>query len=439
MNLEKQAEVTAYLDAVCAHVRYREVHEQIQLELLSHIESLVEEQVAEGESEQAAIQKALRQMGDAVVVGKQLHKTHQPRTEWGLFGLVALIVSIGMLTIYSIQAQGLLGHFAALFQKSLLWLFIGTALATCLYYYDYRKLKKHAGRIYGIVILVLVLSHFTGVQVNGKTFVSLGMVQIDFIGISPYLLTVALAGLFCKWTWDTVGVAKAFGLLMLPLVIYYMNFDKGAFLLYLVAFFLLMTLSGAKRYQWLGMASAFGGFFALFLLSEPYRMKRMFTFLNPYADPKGAGWLHVQIHETIASAGWWGQGFTFPAHWLPEVHTDMIFPYMVYTFGWVFGAIFLVTVLMLLYRMAATARVIKEPFGRNLIHGFTGIIGFGLLWNMLNGSGLAPGYYVALPFISYGGSQLLINLVATGLVLGVFRRKDLIPSDGRPSLSPEKT
>ncbi|MZP31045.1 FtsW/RodA/SpoVE family cell cycle protein [Heliobacterium undosum] len=437
MMLEKHAGVAAYLDAVCAHIRCREVHEQIRMEFLSHIEAVVEEEVAGGQSEQAAIEKALRQMGDAAVVGRQLHKAHRPRTEWGLVALVSLILGIGLLTLHSIQAQGLLENFTAVlpFQRTLVWLFIGLAAAVGLYFYDYRKLRKRSAFLYGAVVMVLTTLHFTGTGYYGKMYLILGPFQIDFSGISPYLLTVALAGLFCQWKWDAVGFGKALGLLTLPLALYFFNRDEGSFLLYLVAFLVLMALSGARRSQWVSFIAGIGAFAGFVIFSDPRYPQVFFSFLNPAADPQGAGWLHVRLQETIATAGWWGHGFTFSALWLPEIHTDFIFPYMLYTFGWAFGALLLTAVMLLIYRMVSAARMIKDPFGRHLILGFTGLIGFALLWNILCGSGLTPGIYISLPFISYGGSQLLINLAATGLVLSVFRRKDLIRVD---EMNPKK-
>ncbi|ABO48861.1 peptidoglycan biosynthesis protein, FtsW/RodA/SpoVE family [Desulforamulus reducens MI-1] len=165
--------------------------------------------------------------------------------------------------------------------------------------------------------------------------------------------------------------------------------------------------------------------FVFALFQESYRLNRLLTFINPHNDPMGSGYIYIQSIEAIKSAGLWGQGFTFSGN-LPEIHTDLIFSYMVYTFGWVAGAIVIMLALALIAIMTGVFRQIKDKFGKLLVAGLTSILGLHFLCNILMTVGFAPISGISLPFFSYGGSQTVINMAMMGVVLSIYRRKNLV-------------
>jgi len=126
----------------------------------------------------------------------------------------------------------------------------------------------------------------------------------------------------------------------------------------------------------------------------------------------------------LQGAGWWGQGATAGLERLPEVHSDFIFPYLVYTLGWLAGAAIFLLVAFFLGRMLLALRRVKDLYGSYLITGILTLFIFRFGWNLLMAVGLLPIAGVDLPFVSHG-MQGALQLALVGLVLGIFRRKDM--------------
>lgn len=429
MELGQHEKVQEYLNAVCFQIKCREVHGQIRLELLGHMEERVEELKLANVPEEEAVNKAIGQMGDAFSLGKQLHQAHKPRIEWSLLALIGSFVGIGLLTLLSIERYGLFREKSlSLFPNSLVWLSLGLIVAVGINCLDYRKIRRFSMYLYAGTLLVWLFVLQFGPVYNGKRFLNLFLVQIDFIGITPFLLIVALAGIFSRWNWDQRGwFVKAFILYVVPCLF----FSHGSMyfwgnILYTAAFLILILFAGAGILRAFSVLVAPISVFLLNIFQEPYMMARILAFINAYKDPQGAGYIYVQSIEAIRSAGFWGQGFTFPANNIPLFHTELIFTYIVYTFGWIAGLIIFSLAVATVIRMTGVAMQVKEQYGRLLVIGLTGIFAVQFFWNILMTLGFAPISGFNLPFISYGGSQLIIQLAAMGLILSVYRRKDMV-------------
>jgi cell division protein FtsW (lipid II flippase) len=158
------------------------------------------------------------------------------------------------------------------------------------------------------------------------------------------------------------------------------------------------------------------------IATKLYVIKRLVVFLNPVADPLGNGYLNIQLSKVISHSGFLGQGLTFTPQVLPELHTDFIFAFITYTFGWIASFLLIALVVGFLVRIALIAGQIKIHYGKLLISGFVSILAIQFLWNILMNLGLAPISGVGLPFISYGGSQLVLNAATVGIISSIYRR-----------------
>ena len=432
MSLEQNKEVQDFLNAVCAQVKWREVHSQIKTELLGHIEDAVEEHLQHGGyTEQQAVANALSQMGEPIGLGQQLHHTHKPRTNWPVVALACALLGIGVLTLYSIGVQGLVTHFttAGLVYRTLIYAGIGLVVAVGLHYLDYRRLQYYGWYLYGATLALWLLVLVGGIQVNGYPYLHIGPFTVNYISITPFLLAVAVAAIFTRWRWDNIGWLKAVAVLMVPNMLYLATPSLINVAIYNTVFLVLMLLSGANKWrQILPLAVGLVGTFFVFLFSSSYRLARFTSFINPHQEPAGSGYIYIQLSKVIKAAGLWGQGFTFPSATLPEVHTDFVLAYLIYTFGWAGGLIILALSATLIWLMVKVAREVRDPFGKMLVGGLAVVFTFHFLWCVLMTVGLAPIMWVSLPFISYGGSQIIINMATVGLVLSVYRRKNLMTS-----------
>ena len=157
----------------------------------------------------------------------------------------------------------------------------------------------------------------------------------------------------------------------------------------------------------------------------PYQQNRILIFLNPGADPRGAGYQIIQSKVAIGSGGFWGKGFLEGTqtglHFLPAKHTDFIFSVCGEEFGFVGSSIVLLLFGIYLWRAIDTGDRARNRFGRFLVVGAAGIVGFQLLINAGMTVGLMPVTGIPLPFVSYGGSSLVLFWFLTGLIVNVRR------------------
>lgn len=448
MGIENNKNFKNYIDNVCLQVKNREMHHEIELELKNHIEELSEEYMLQSLPEEEALEKAILEMGDSAAVGKKFNAIYKPRTDWGIVVLVLLFAGTGLLTMYSVEATGALYRSPSqLFNKTLLFNLMGTLAAVLLYFFDYRKIKPFSKHIYIGTLAVLSLTLFSGGSVNGIKYISIGPFNINFVAISPVLLIIALAGIFDQWdfkspkeislsikfsksrTWEVslnspLQIILVLFMMFVPaiLMLAYPSITSAG--IYCTSFMVLLAVAGVKLKYVLSIAASGIVMFLLLIFTGPaYRMERFLIFLNPESDPMGAGYIFVQIKKVLHSAGLLGQGFNFNPQILPEVHTDFILTYIIYTFGWAAGILLILLIGAFILRITGIAKMTRNSYGKLLVSGFGSIFTVQFIWNILMTLGLAPLVGMGLPFISYGGSQFLINMAAAGLILSIYRRK----------------
>ena len=161
---------------------------------------------------------------------------------------------------------------------------------------------------------------------------------------------------------------------------------------------------------------------------QSYLFTRLSAFINPDADPNGAGYMYIAVRNVLAEAGWFGNGLYNDLNFqlLPESHTDFTFPFLVYSLGWAFGIVLCLILLIFISRISKNAFKTKDLYGRLIVIGGAALFAVPTTWNILMGFGIVPIMEVSLPFISYGGSEILFYAAVLGLILNVYRRKDIV-------------
>ena len=159
---------------------------------------------------------------------------------------------------------------------------------------------------------------------------------------------------------------------------------------------------------------------------HPYRIRRILTFLNPWADPQGAGFQIIQSFIAIGSGGLWGLGIGQSKQkffYLPMQHTDFIFSIIAEEVGLI-GALCIVTCFMvILYTGLRMALLQTDLFARYTIAGFVILISLQALINLAVATGLLPTKGIGLPFISYGNSSLVSTLAMVGFILSILKQR----------------
>jgi cell division protein FtsW len=214
--------------------------------------------------------------------------------------------------------------------------------------------------------------------------------------------------------------------------IFMMQPDFGAAMSLAILTLTMLFISGVRlRYlSYLGLCALP---VVAYLIMTPYRLKRVVTFLDPWKDPQGAGFQLTQSFIAFGSGGLQGVGLGESKQklaFLPEVHTDFIFSLIGEELGFIGAAIVVTLFLLLFFRGFMIARRTEDAFAYYLAVGVSLMIAVQAIVNFAVVTGLAPTKGLPLPFISYGGSSLLISLIAIGLLMNVSRHREATPLRG---------
>ena len=219
---------------------------------------------------------------------------------------------------------------------------------------------------------------------------------------------------------------KPIGWVVLAMVgLIFIEPDLGTTLSILVIVAALLLVSGTSLRLLASVTALAGGLVFAAIWLTPYRRERFFSFLDPWADPEGAGFQSVQALVAVGSGGWFGRGIgesVQKVHYLPEATTDMIFAVIAEELGLV-GSLMTVS-LYAVFGWAGFTIALRcaDPFGKRLAVGLTALVLSQATLNLSAVLGLAPLTGVPLPFISFGGSHLISSLAAVGVVLNIARR-----------------
>ncbi len=303
----------------------------------------------------------------------------------------------------------------------------------------------------GAVLFMLLVVMFAGVNVNGATrWMALGGFTLqpsEFAKVagvmwaSYYLAKHVKAGEeitlikrflrpFCHFS-DRKKKANTFRSMLayfaplyLPLamaVLVIKQPDMGTAGMILIFPVLLYVVAGLPLGEMILGAGATAVLFAVLVIAEPYRMERVEVFLDPFAQAQGKGYQVVQSIIAVGSGGLWGQSLgegMAKFFYLPEQYTDFAFAVFSQEFGF-FGSAFLLTLyIAFLIFGFLTAKELKEIYAALVVYGLTMLISLQGILNIAMVIGCFPVTGVPLPFISYGGSSLLTNLIALGLIWG---------------------
>ncbi|MBL4933833.1 FtsW/RodA/SpoVE family cell cycle protein [Clostridium paridis] len=417
--------IEEYVEEICSYIKFKKVHTEIKLEILDHIQEKTEELMLNGLSKEEALKKALDEIGQAELIGRPLNQSHKASAEWGLLSMTIVFSLLGIVIAYLIVANKVI-NYSTPFYNSVVFNIIGYIFLIGLYFFDYKKLEKHSLRIFIGIILILFLQMIIAAPINGKrAWIPLGSFTVNIVDLTLFLFPISLSKLIRI---INLRRYREYIYLSLMLVVPFMQYIMlGSFMeafIYFVLFIVLMLNSKVRLGYIFSTISLFFVVCTYTIASQPYRIKRLLIFMNPEKDPKGSGFINIQIQNLLSSAGLKGKGFTFPGT-LPEVHTDLILTYIIYTFGWVAGIMLIGLVLSFIVRMFVAAGEVKDAYGRLLIQGFLCIFTIEFVWNILMIFGLVPIVSMGMPFISYGSSMVLTHMAAVGIMISIYRCKNL--------------
>ena len=335
-------------------------------------------------------------------------------------------------------------------QRHLQWLLLGTIACWLCRRMNYQRLRGLMFIGLGINLFLLVAVLFVGTTINGaQRWIALGPLSFQpaefakLMGVlmGSFSISAVLAKERFRMDRDWPRVAIPFGAILLMAFLVYREPDFGtACIVFGVPLFMALVLLVPPRRWVLILIPVALAALAIGTL-QPYRMKRMEVWLDPWSDARNAGYQMVQSLSTIGSGGIFGMGFgdgVSKYEYLPEAHTDFAFAIFSQEHGF-FGVLlifFLFAVLLVASIRVATRA--KDTFGQVLALGIIFLVVGQALANLAMVAGLLPVVGVPLPFISYGGSSLIVTMAGMGMLLGIAdRSKDAPPVKQKKHEPPE--
>ena len=347
-------------------------------------------------------------------------------------GVTMALVFFGVVMVYSASSQLAAKRYHNSFyfaQKQLAFAFFGFLVMIAFRFIQYQKLQKWVKWLMlgSFISLILVLIPGIGSRMGGASrWFRLGGISIQPAEFSKLVLVVFLAWSMSRLRDQMQDLKKGFlfhwGVVGVFIFLILLEPDLGMVII-LTLLTGIMLFVGGVRIKHLILSIIPMIPLAYFLVWRvPYRRMRVLSYLDPWKDPLGSGFHLKHSFLAFGSGGIGGRGLTGSRQklfYLPEPHTDFIFSIVGEEFGFVGVFIIAALYLVLIIKCLQLAIKVKDLFGMYLVVGITVIIGFQALINMLVVMGLLPTKGLTLPFLSYGGSSLLLNMICIGILMNI--------------------
>jgi cell division protein FtsW len=354
--------------------------------------------------------------------------------------ITIVLVSIGVTMVYSssaVLAQERYGDSYYYLKRTLVFGVIGFALMVAFMSIPYRVYSRLAYPILlgSLLLCALVFVPGMGRTIGGATrWIKFGPLAFQPSELAKVALVIFLAYSLQK----KAEKIRSFGVGVLPNLIIMMvvagailaQRDFGSAVMVAVITWLMLFAAGAKLSYLFGMALAVLPLAYVFLSHEGYRKRRILAFMNPWSDQYGAGFQIIQSFVAFNEGGWFGKGLgqgQQKLFYLPEAHTDFIFSVLGEEMGLAGVIIVIGMFAFFCYRGLKIALHAPDLAGRYIAIGATLLICLSAVFNIAVVMGLLPTKGMTLPFISYGGSSLIMSLIVVGILLNIssYRRVDI--------------
>lgn len=352
--------------------------------------------------------------------------------EWGILVCTILLIIIGLVALFSATQNSDYEEF----KKQILWLVISVPIVICVILIDYNFFAKISPVLYGVSIILLIAVLFTE-PINGATsWFNIGPFSFqpaEFAKIAVILFSAYAIVKIQNKGKDEINRFWKLCLILLtiavPVLIIIKQPDYGTALAFLVALIFMLFVAGINK-RYILIASILVVILvpiAYFFIMPDHAKARIDVYLNPNLDPRGDGYNIIQSKLAIGAGQVFGMGFskgnqTQLGYLYPKT-TDFIFAVISEEFGFIAGGAIIILYMILLVKSIKVAKSAKDDLGSYIAAGISGIFFFHMLENIGMTMGLLPITGIPLPFVSYGGSSLLTNLILIAILLNISARR----------------
>lgn len=354
--------------------------------------------------------------------------------DYGLFFTVLTLVALGIVMVFSAsfdRAERFYGNRYYFLTRQVIWAALGVALMMFFMNFDCWRLRPVIPYLYGLSLLLLVLVLVPGIgrlANEARRWIDFGPVNLQPAELSKLTTLLFMADSLARkrekvrgfWS----GLFPYLVLLGLSFALILAEPDLGTAVAVAASAGVMVFVAGANMWHLalVGLGSAPVLYWAI--MSSEYRRARFFAFLDPWKDPMGSGFQIIQALYALGNGHVFGTGLAFSRQkylYLPEPHTDFIFAIIGEEMGFIGSFVVLLSFFIMAWRGYKTALSAPDRFSCLLAAGATSLIVGQAIVNIGVVTGCLPITGIPLPFLSYGGSSLVVSLVSTGIVLNISR------------------
>lgn len=343
---------------------------------------------------------------------------------------IPIIMSlIGLVFIFeasAVNSSRVFGDSLHYLKSQSVWIFLGLFVIAIFSFIDYKKLYflSFVTLVLTIILLVIVLIPGVGSKIGGaRRWIDLGLFSIQPTELAKFSVIIYLSSWFSKK--EKNRFLPFISLICFLVFLIILQPDMGTAIIIFSISLIIYYFSGARFMDFLYiLGGSIIGIYFLIKLS-PYRFNRLLAFLNPAVDPLGISYHINQIFISLSSGGFFGRGFGASRQkylFLPEAHTDSIYAIIGEEYGFIGGLILIALYFVFVYKIYHLIRLAPDRLARLILIGIFAFFNLQFIVNMFGMTGLFPIVGVPIPFLSYGGSNLLISFALIGIMLNIEKR-----------------
>lgn len=353
---------------------------------------------------------------------------HLRRYDWLLLGASLTLIFISLISLFSLSKMSAYSFF----ERQLLWVGIGLVVMVGASFVDFRIFKNQSFAVlllYLISLFLLGVVFWGGVSIRGiRAWISAGPFYFQPVEFTKLALIILLAKFFSKrhieiYRVQHLIVSGAYA--AIPAILVLLQPDLGSAIVLIGIWISIVVFSGIKLRHFL-MLAALGiiiSFGVWNFTLAPYQQARVISFINPYKDPQGTGYQMIQSMIAVGSGRVWGKGLGYGSqthlHFLPEAETDFIFAAFAEEWGFAGTLVLLFLIFVVLWRVVWIGILASDNFSRIYAIGFASLVFIQVFIHIGMNMGVLPVTGLTLPFVSYGGSSLIILLIGIGILQNI--------------------
>ncbi len=423
--------ISEYSKSVCEQIRWKKACSLISEEIENHLVDQRDAYKADGMDEAAATDRAIVQMGDPIVIGTQLDRTHRPKPQWSMILLAAALLFIGLFIRVFIMNDGV----GRLMPTQLISTAIGIGFMVIAYFSDFTLIGKYPKTIYFSIMALSLVALGISPVINGRVY---------YAGFMPLLFPVGFAAIiYVMRNKGYPGIILCGVSFLLPACITLLASAVSGFCLFTVSGLIVLSIAIGKG--WFAIKKLYGyllvfiptaiTLFLAVMTDITFRYggwERLQLAMDPSLDARGGGWAGTVTRALLGGSKLFGHG-EMPAAYrtthgfpLPGIDTDFLLTYLIYDIGWI--AFIMIMGVLLFFIIKGFLLCIKQKSGLSLFVSLSVMLTFTMqvFGYVIANLGFQLLATISLPLISYGNIATIINLSLIGLMLSVFRTGDAV-------------